>query len=159
MEGTARFDLALEYVINTYPHPGAMPEGGDWYDIKPDHRPHGSSREKSNHLELTIVKPDDSRMVIKCKEIQVRIERRLQRTILRGGEGDDMEDQGSESALYLVTAKATLEQYLELIEVFRGDQPRILEPFEGGEIKVAFSNISYNASKGELKTEIIQDIA
>jgi hypothetical protein len=136
-----------------------MPEGGDWFDIKPDHQPHGSSREKSNHLELTIVKPDDSRMVIKCKEIQVHIERRLQRTILRGGEGDDMEDQGSESALYSISAKATLEQYLELIEVFRGDQPRILEPFEGGEIKVAFSNISYNASKGELKTEIIQDIA
>ena len=136
-----------------------MSDEPDWLDIKPDHQTHDSSRERSNHLELTIIKPDDSRITITCKEIQVSIERRLQRTILRGGEGDDMDDQGSESALYSVSAKATLEQYLDLLEVFRGAQPRILEPFEGGEIKVAFSNLSYNASKGELKTDIIQDIA
>ena len=136
-----------------------MSDGPDWLDIRPDHQTHDSSRERSNHLELTIIKPDDSRITITCKEIQVSIERRLQRTILRGGEGDDMDDQGSESALYSVSAKATLEQYLDLLEVFRGAQPRILEPFEGGEIKVAFSNLSYSASKGELKTDIIQDIA
>ena len=136
-----------------------MSDEPDWLDIKPDHQTHDSSRERSNHLELTIIKPDDSRITITCKEIQVSIERRLQRTILRGGEGDDMDDQGSESALYSVSAKVTLEQYLELIEVFRGAQPRILEPFEGGEIKVAFSNLSYNASNGKLKTDIIQDIA
>ena len=136
-----------------------MSDEPDWLDIRPDHQTHDSSRERSNHLELTIIKPDDSRITITCKEIQVSIERRLQRTILRGGEGDDMDDQGSESALYSVSAKATLEQYLDLLEVFRGAQPRILEPFEGGEIKVAFSNLSYNASKGELKTDIIEDIA
>ena len=136
-----------------------MSDEPDWLDIKPDHQTHDSSRERPNHLELTIIKPDDSRITITCKEIQVSIERRLQRTILRGGEGDDMDDQGSESALYSVSAKVTLEQYLDLLEVFRGAQPRILEPFEGGEIKVAFSNLSYNASKGELKTDIIQDIA
>ena len=136
-----------------------MSDEPDWLDIRPDHQTHDSSRERSNHLDLTIIKPDDSRITITCKEIQVSIERRLQRTILRGGEGDDMDDQGSESALYSVSAKATLEQYLDLLEVFRGAQPRILEPFEGGEIKVAFSNLSYNASKGELKTDIIQDIA
>ena len=136
-----------------------MSEGDDWRDLRPDHQPHGSSRRDSNQLELTIIKPDDSRITIACKEILVSIERRLQRTILRGGEGDDMDDQGSESALYSASAKVTLDQYLELIEVFRGPQPRILEPFEGGEIKVAFSNISYSASKGELKTDIIQDIA
>ena len=136
-----------------------MSDEPDWLDIRPDHQTHDSSRERSNHLELTIIKPNDSRITITCKEIQVSIERRLQRTILRGGEGDDMDDQGSESALYSVSAKATLEQYLDLLEVFRGAQPRILEPFEGGEIKVAFSNLSYNASKGELKTDIIQDIA
>ena len=136
-----------------------MSDEPDWLDIMPDHQTHDSFREKSNHLELTIIKPDASRITITCKEIQVSIERRLQRTILRGGEGDDMDDQGSESALYTVSAKVTLEQYLELIEVFRGAQPRILEPFEGGEIKVAFSNLSYNASKGDMKTDSIQDIA
>ena len=129
-----------------------------WPDSKPEHRPKDSDG-RLNPLDLVIIKPNDDRIKITCKEVQVSVERRLQRTILRGGEGDDMEDQGSESALYSIRAEINSDKYLELMDVFRGTQPRMIEPFDGREIKVAFSNISYSASTKELRTDIIEDIA
>ena len=48
---------------------------------------------------LEVRKNQTVKMEIPCSEICVSIERRIQRTIIRGGEGDDLIDEGSESAV------------------------------------------------------------
>ena len=49
-------------------------------------------------------------MEIPCS-ITVSVERRIQRTILHGGEGDDLEDQGAESAIYNIEAHIGVDAY------------------------------------------------
>ncbi len=49
-----------------------------------------------------LLAPKKQKMVeltIPCVEITIHIERRIQRTVIRGGEGDDLLDEGSESGL------------------------------------------------------------
>ena len=48
--------------------------------------------------ESSILKPKKAKIVdliLPCEEITIHIERRLQRTVIRGGEGDDLLDEGS----------------------------------------------------------------
>lgn len=97
-------------------------------------------------------------MEIPCSEITVSVERRIQRTILHGGEGDDLSDQGAESAVYDIEAHVGVDAYTTVMGLFRGGQPTIEEPFEGGQVKVAFKNIHYSASKRLLKLQLIEDI-
>ncbi len=97
-------------------------------------------------------------MEIPCSEITVSVERRIQRTILHGGEGDDLTDQGSESAIYNIEAHVEIDAYTTVMGLFRGGQPTIEEPFEGGQVKVAFKSIYYSASKRLLKLQLIEDI-
>ncbi len=97
-------------------------------------------------------------MEIPCSEITVTVERRIQRTILHGGEGDDLSDQGAESAVYDIEAHVGVDAYTTVMGLFRGGQPTIEEPFEGGQVKVAFKNINYSASKRLLKLQLIEDI-
>ena len=44
-------------------------------------------------------------------DIKVRMTRRLTRTVVRGQEGDDLHDEGSESTLYTVRGELTLDEY------------------------------------------------
>ncbi len=97
-------------------------------------------------------------MEIPCSEIEINIERRIQRTILHGGEGDDLSDQGAESAIYDIEAYIEVDAYTTIMGLFRGGQPTIEEPFEGGKVKVAFKNIQYSAAKRLLKLRLIEDI-
>jgi len=97
-------------------------------------------------------------MEIPCSEITVSVERRIQRTILHGGEGDDLEDQGAESAIYNIEAHIGVDAYTTVMGLFRGGQPTIEEPFEGGPVKVAFKHIHYSAAKRLLKVQLIEDI-
>jgi len=96
-------------------------------------------------------------MVIPCLEISVSTERRIQRTIIRGLEGDDLIDEGAESAVYDIEAFVDVAVYTTIIGLFRGGQPTIEEPFEGGEKKVAFKSIKYNSSNKMLKIRLIED--
>ena len=77
-------------------------------------------------------------MVIPCLEISVSTERRIQRTIIRGLEGDDLIDEGAESAVYDIEAFVDVAVYTTIIGLFRDGQPTIEEPFEGGEKKSCF---------------------
>jgi hypothetical protein len=97
-------------------------------------------------------------MEIPCSEILVIIERRIQRTILHGGEGDDLTDQGAESAIYYIEAYIGVDAYTTIMGLFRGGQPTIEEPFEGGDKKVAFKSITYSAADRLLKLKLIEDI-
>ena len=111
--------------------------------------------------EGTILKPKKEKMVeltLPCIEITIHIERRIQRTVIRGGEGDDLLDEGSESAVYDVTSSASVSEYLSMMELFRGGQPYIIDPFDGKEVKVAFKSVEYSASNGALKMNLIEDV-
>lgn len=111
--------------------------------------------------ESSLLKPKKVKMVemiLPCVEITINIERRLQRTVIRGGEGDDLLDEGSESAVYNVVSSASVSDYKSLMELFRGGQPHIIDPFDGKEVKVAFKSVEYSASNGALKMVLIEDV-
>ena len=73
--------------------------------------------------ESTLLKPKKEKMVeltLPCVEITIHIERRIQRTVIRGGEGDDLLDEGSESAVYDIISSASVSEYQSMMELFRG---------------------------------------
>jgi len=78
--------------------------------------------------------------------------------VIRGGEGDDLLDEGSESAVYDVISSASVSEYQSMMELFRGGQPHIIDPFDGNEVKVAFKSVEYSASNGALKMVLIEDV-
>ena len=109
----------------------------------------------------SILKPKKDKqveLILPCKEITIKIERRIQRTVIRGGEGDDLLDEGSESAVYDVLSTASVSEYNELMAMFRGGQPNIIDPFDGREVKVAFKSVEYSASNGDLKMQLLEDV-
>ena len=111
--------------------------------------------------ETTLLKPKKEKMVeltLPCVEITIQIERRIQRTVIRGGEGDDLLDEGSESAVYDVISSASVSEYQSMMELFRGGQPHIIDPFDGKDVKVAFKSIQFSASNGSLKMVLIEDV-
>ena len=111
--------------------------------------------------EGSILKPKkaiDVELILPCKEIKIKIERRIQRTVIRGGEGDDLLDEGSESAVYDVLCTASVSEYNELMSIFRSGQPNIIDPFNGNEVKVAVKSVEYAASNGDLKMQVIEDV-
>ncbi len=95
---------------------------------------------------------------INCKEISIHIERRIQRTVIRGGEGDDLLDEGAESAVYDIEAEVSLSEYKSLMGLFRGGQPTIMDPFDSHEVKVAFKSVEYRASDGMLRMQLMEDV-
>ena len=51
------------------------------------------------------------------------VKRRLQRTVIRGQEGDDLLDEGSESGDYTITGNMSMSEYKEILKIFRAGQP------------------------------------
>ena len=47
--------------------------------------------------------------------VHMNVKRRLQRTVIRGSEGDDLMDEGAESAVYTITGKMTMTIYKEIL--------------------------------------------
>jgi hypothetical protein len=90
--------------------------------------------------------------------LHVIIKRRLQRRVERGGEGDDLEDEGSESAVYTIRLNVDDEGYKKLESIFRAGQPHFIDPFLDREMKTAISEIEYDAATGEFKMVLIEDI-
>ena len=111
--------------------------------------------------EGSILKPKNAKdveLILPCKEMKIKIERRIQRTVIRGSEGDDLLDEGSESAVYDVLCTASVSEYNELMSIFRSGQPNIIDPFNGKEVKVAVKSVEYAASNGDLKMQVIEDV-
>ena len=90
--------------------------------------------------------------------ISVLITRRLTRTVVHGGEGDDLVDEGAESAVYTVKGEIDLDTYKEVVKIFRSGQPYFHEPYEEREIKVVFSRLEFNGETDEFTFEFIEDI-
>ena len=101
--------------------------------------------------ERTSVKDD-------CEPILVSIERRIQRTVIRGGEGDDLLDEGAESAVYQATARVDNDVYLDVLRIFRGTDIQMIDPYDGRSLKVAFKSISFDGHGNLLKMTLIEDI-
>mgnify|MGYP005695899589 FL=1 len=93
---------------------------------------------------------------IDCESLTVSIERRIQRTVIRGGEGDDLLDEGAESAVYEAVANAGITEYQEVLSLFRGSSPMIEDPFGQGDLKVAFKSLRYDGQT--LRMTLIEDI-
>ena len=90
-------------------------------------------------------------------DISVKISRRMTRTIIRGGEGDDLHDEGAESATYTVRGEMDLDVYKEIIRMFRSGQPYIHDPFEEKDVKVIFAVMEYDGSTKEFTFELVED--
>ena len=91
-------------------------------------------------------------------DIRVKLTRRITRTIVRGGEGDDLFDEGSESTVYTVKGEISIDEYKTLNSIFRTGQPFIHDPFEERDVKVVFASMEYNSDSESFILELIEDI-
>ncbi len=91
-------------------------------------------------------------------DISVVITRRITRTILHGGEGADLVDEGAESAVYPVRGEMSLDDYKKILKMFRSGQPYIHDPFEERDVKVVFSKLNYDGANEGFRFELIEDI-
>ena len=89
--------------------------------------------------------------------VHMNVKRRLQRTVIRGNEGDDLLDEGAESAVYTITGNMGMEQYKRILAIFRKDQPIFHDPFEDRQMKAVFSTIDYDSRTGEFKFILVED--
>jgi hypothetical protein len=89
--------------------------------------------------------------------VHMNVKRRLQRTVIRGNEGDDLLDEGAESAVYIISGKMTMEQYKRILVIFRKDQPIFHDPFEDRQMKAVFSCIDYDSKTGEYEVTLVED--
>ena len=89
--------------------------------------------------------------------VHMNVKRRLQRTVIRGNEGDDLLDEGAESAVYTITGKMGMKQYKRILAIFRKDQPIFNDPFEDRQMKAVFSSIDYDSQTGEFEFILVED--
>lgn len=89
--------------------------------------------------------------------VHMNVKRRLQRTVIRGHEGDDLLDEGAESAVYTITGKMEMDQYKRVLNIFRRDQPYFHDPFEDRQMKAIFSSIDYDSKTGEFEFILLED--
>jgi len=90
--------------------------------------------------------------------VHMKIARRIQRTVVRGGEGDDLADEGAESAVYSITGEMSMSDYKEVLSIFRQGQPWFHDPFEDRQMKVVFSEIDYDSATGEYGFTLVEDV-
>ena len=91
-------------------------------------------------------------------DIDVKIARRLTRTIIRGGEGDNLHDEGAESTIYTVRGILSIDDYKKILKMFRTGQPFIHDPFEERDVKVIFASLEYEGSTEKFVFELIEDV-
>ena len=91
-------------------------------------------------------------------DMKVRLTRRLTRTIIRGEEGDDLHDEGSESTSYTVTGELSIDEYKRIVAMFRTGQPYIHDPFEERDVKVIFAVMEYDSSNESFHFELLEDV-
>ena len=91
-------------------------------------------------------------------DIKVSITRRITRTVTHGGEGDDLVDEGAESAVYIVDGEMEIDVYKKVLAMFRSGQPYIHDPFAEKDVKVVFSRMDFEGNSGKFTFEFIEDI-
>ena len=101
---------------------------------------------------------DDGWTVITDCGVHMSVARRIQRTIVRGNEGDDILDEGAESAVFTVTGSMSLDEYRGILRIFRSGQAWFKDPFEEREASAIISNLEYEGGTGEYSIEITEDV-
>ncbi len=89
--------------------------------------------------------------------VHMTVKRRLQRTVIRGSEGDDLLDEGAESAEYTITGKMSLDEYKDILKIFRAGQPWFHDPFEDRQMKALFLRIDYDSATGTFEFILMED--
>ena len=115
------------------------------------------SRGKMQVNECYIRQESEEWVKIDSCNVHMTVSRRVQRTVIRGGEGDDLFDEGAESAVYTISGNMNMETYKKILTIFRGGQPWFHDPFEERQMKVLFSIIDYDSSTGEYKFVLLED--
>ena len=95
---------------------------------------------------------------IENADISVSIQRRITRTVTRGGEADDLDDEGAESAVYTIKGLINVDEYKRVMKMFRTGQPFIHDPFEERDVKVLFASMEYESSNKMFTFELFEDI-
>ena len=91
-------------------------------------------------------------------DIRVGMTRRIPRTVTHGGEGDDLVDEGAESAVYTVRGEMDFDDYKKILQMFRSGQPYIHDPFEERDVKAVFGKMEYDGAEKLYTFEFIEDI-
>ena len=89
--------------------------------------------------------------------VHMNVKRRLQRTVIRGAEGDDLLDEGAESAIYTITGSMAMPEYKEILGIFRGGQPWFHDPFEERQMKALCLSIDYDSATGAYEFILMED--
>ena len=89
--------------------------------------------------------------------VHVSIKRRIERTLVRGGEGDDLRDEGSESAVYTLSLKVDIAGYQLLEGLFRSGQPSFVDPFLDREMLVAVQELDYDSDTQIVRLVLVED--
>tara|TARA_B100000902_G_scaffold176616_1_gene170303 strand:+ start:8194 stop:8538 length:345 start_codon:yes stop_codon:yes gene_type:complete len=89
--------------------------------------------------------------------VHVNIKRRIERTLVRGGEGDDLRDEGSESAVYTLSLKVDTAGYQVLEGLFRAGQPAFIDPFLDREMLVAVQTLDYDSDTQVIRLVLVED--
>ena len=90
--------------------------------------------------------------------VSMSVTRRIQRTIVRGNEGDDILDEGSESVLYTIEGEMPVSEYRELLIIFRKGGIFFKDPFEDRIVSAVISKIEFDGNSRNYLIEIIEDI-
>ena len=67
-------------------------------------------------------------------------------------------DEGAESAVFTVSGSMSLDEYREILRIFRSGQVWFKDPFEEREASAIISNLEYEGSTGEYSIEITEDV-
>jgi hypothetical protein len=89
--------------------------------------------------------------------VHLNVKRRLQRTVIRGAEGDDLLDEGAESAMYTITGSMGMDEFKQILAIFRGGQPWFHDPFEERQMKALFLSIDYDSASGAYEFILMED--
>lgn len=89
--------------------------------------------------------------------VHMTVKRRLQRTVIRGNEGDDLLDEGAESAEYTITGNMSLSDYKDILKIFRSGQPWFHDPFEERQMKALFLSMDYDSASGSFEFVLVED--
>ena len=89
--------------------------------------------------------------------VHMNVKRRLQRTVIRGQEGDDLLDEGAESAEYTSSGNMPMSEFKEILKIFRGGQPWFHDPFEERQMKALFLSIDYDSASGAYEFILMED--
>ena len=90
--------------------------------------------------------------------VHMSVKRRLQRTVIRGQEGDDLLDEGSESAEYTITGNMSMAEYKEILKIFRGGQPWF-RPIRRATDESPVLSVDYDSASGAFVFILMEDVS